>query len=1160
MGVESGPKARLLAEALAALRRAANKPPYRQIVKHCELNGVEISDATVSDWLNGKSVPASAKSFEKVIRYLNGRAAKSNSGYECLSMLQWERLRTAALEERRGTQGERATPPDRGRRSDPRAVLITSLHAIQLREFIAPRGGLRDREQELELLTEFCHSDDQPYLWVQGEPWAGKSALLSTFALDPPPTLTVVSFFVADRRATQTDHTAYTAAVLDQLAILLPDHKPRIQAEVLNRDGLRSELLTIAARREAKEKRRLVLVVDGLDEDTGKPSIVGLLPALPDENLRIVVASRRGPSLPIPHGHPLATARRYPLTVSEFAAGLRERAVDELDTLLEGPERERELLALITVAHGLSVTELQSVTGTAPFEIDRLLRGRAGRSFRASTMPTEADGGGPDPVYALAHETLQRTAETRLGTRLLTASLNRLHTWAEQHHEQGWPNSTADFLLHRYFALVQRHDDLPRMAALAFNPSRHELIHLRTGADYAALNEIRIAHERLCRQPDPDLLTIARLARHRDDVHYRNNEVPAKLPAVRARLGQTDRAEGLALSISKPEHQLAALALLANEVAETDPSRAARIADHAETSIDNILPGRRQILARIYLAEGVADVDSDRAVRLIDKVFRDISDIKTESRDQVLARLVGVLAISDPDRAEALADGISDLAPWADALISVAEAVATADQVRAVRLADDAETIARDIPDTKEKATALIRLVVLVAENDPDQAIRLAEAAEATAGCISDPWARGDALAGLARGVAATDPDRATRLIDHLESNLRNSDSSWSRVDPRPHLAHAISRTDPIGAETIVSNISDLGLRAEELLGLAEAAATVDPAWAIRLVDDAEMIINEYSGTPKTQLYARVIGVVAGIDPDRALQLADNVEELVSYSRSIDSSGWTTAFDLIPLVRAVAGIDPARAARLADEIEALARDATDSWQADMFARLAEVVAVTNPTRAEALARDIPLLSKRVDALIRVIAELAVNNRGQALRLASDVEALVRNMPDLEARADVLTCLVEAVAGIDPARAVRLAHDAETIVRDIHDDLWWSADTLARLARMVTTSDPQRAVRLADDAEKIAHKIPDALYRAIALVAVAEVVAEIDLNAVKFPPIDSPDSESGNSSGRRRSKHLLALAWATGEWHIPITALATVDTPTLRALVNDLVGR
>ncbi|MGX1876984.1 hypothetical protein ACWIHP_20320, partial [Nocardia fluminea] len=472
-----------------------------------------------------------------------------------------------------------------------------------MRQSIAAVDGLQDREDELSMLAQFCRGE-QPYLWMQAEPWAGKSALMAEFALAPPPDITVVSFFVTNQRAAQNDHTAFTATVLEQLAVLLPDHKPQIEATVINQEGLCSELLAIAARREGQKQRRLVLLVDGLDEDTGKHSIVGLLPAQPEKNLRVVVASRYGPRLPIPHGHPLTTATRYPLPASEFAAGIRNRAVAELDALLDETPRERELLALITIANGLSVTELESLTAMAPFEIDRLLRGRAGRSFRASALSDETESGS-DPVYVLAHETLQRTAEARLGTRLLTASLDRLHTWAEQYRDQGWPNSTPNFLQHRYFTVLERHNALPRMEALALDPARNELLYFCTGGDWAALTEIGAVQRRICDQPEPDLLIAARLARRRDNLHNRNDNIPASLVAVRARLGQADRAEAIAHSIFGPRRR-EALNLLAEAIAPTDPDRAEIIArDITDPAL------RADVLARV--AEAIAPTDPNRA-------------------------------------------------------------------------------------------------------------------------------------------------------------------------------------------------------------------------------------------------------------------------------------------------------------------------------------------------------------------------------------------------------------------------------------------------------------------------------------------------------------------------------------------------------------------
>ncbi|MFC9472724.1 hypothetical protein ACFTS5_11060 [Nocardia sp. NPDC056952] len=111
MAVESGPKAQALATALVALRAAANKamtkPTLARIVKHCADNGVEVSDAAVSNWLTGKAVPDSSREFGLVVGFLNGSAERGDPSYERLDLPRWERLRHAAREERRGAQGAR---------------------------------------------------------------------------------------------------------------------------------------------------------------------------------------------------------------------------------------------------------------------------------------------------------------------------------------------------------------------------------------------------------------------------------------------------------------------------------------------------------------------------------------------------------------------------------------------------------------------------------------------------------------------------------------------------------------------------------------------------------------------------------------------------------------------------------------------------------------------------------------------------------------------------------------------------------------------------------------------------------------------------------------------------------------------------------------------
>ena len=102
-------------------------------------------------------------------------------------------------------------------------VLTGSLAAAGYQEQvgdIVPAGGLRDRAIELDELAAFC-AGDETYVWWQADPWAGKSALMSTFTLNPPAGVDVVSFFVTGRLASQSDSDAFTESLISQLHALL---------------------------------------------------------------------------------------------------------------------------------------------------------------------------------------------------------------------------------------------------------------------------------------------------------------------------------------------------------------------------------------------------------------------------------------------------------------------------------------------------------------------------------------------------------------------------------------------------------------------------------------------------------------------------------------------------------------------------------------------------------------------------------------------------------------------------------------------------------------------------------------------------------------------------------------------------------------------------
>ena len=254
-----------------------------------------------------------------------------------------------------------------------------SAYLQQVRRIAPPDPpGLLGREAELAELAGFCLDDGRgPYVWWQAGPWAGKSALLSTFVLRPPPEVAervrIVSFFITARLAAQDTREAFTQVLLEQLADLTGQDLPAVLPEA-TREAYLLDLLAQAAGACQQAGGRLVLVVDGLDEDRGVTtgphahSIAGLLPADPPAGMRVIVAGRPEPAGPRRRAR-LAPAARSRRSSARCAArrtrGMSQRlGRQELQRLLRGSPAEQDLLGLLTAARGgLSGPDLAELTG-----------------------------------------------------------------------------------------------------------------------------------------------------------------------------------------------------------------------------------------------------------------------------------------------------------------------------------------------------------------------------------------------------------------------------------------------------------------------------------------------------------------------------------------------------------------------------------------------------------------------------------------------------------------------------------------------------------------------------------------------------------------------------------------------------------------------------
>ncbi|WP_250036576.1 hypothetical protein [Paractinoplanes maris] len=683
-------------------------------------------------------------------------------------------------------------------------------------------GALLDRDAVLAELAEFC-AGDGTYLWWMAGPWAGKSALLSTFVLQPPPKVEVVSFFITARLADQSDSTAFTDMLIDQLSAIMGESVPGSLTPAAA-NTYRRALLSAAAKKVSDEGRRLVLVVDGLDEDSGgRPgtriaSVASLLPTVCENGLQVVVASRPYPELPhdVPTDHPLrVTCRIRQLEPSAHAVEVAERANEELLELLSGDKLQRQTLGLITASGGgLSIRELEHLTGKPPFALEKVLGGVFGR-----TVVGRADGD-QGRLYLFAHETLRETAARGLGSRIETYR-SKIHDWADG-YRPGWPADTPQYLLRGYVRMLTDQRDTDRLAALAVDVVRHDRMLSLSGGDVAALAEIRACQSLILADEgmtENDLFRLLRLSHHRDQLESRNSNTPADLPAVWAAVGQPTRAEALARSITDTARQHRALAGLAGTVAMAgDIRRAAQIA--AGIGDSSLRTATLDNLARVAgaageleLAAGIAVSSGDQRLQL--HTLTDLSRAAAARGDLHLGRRIAEDIVSTPARAAALAR----LANAATAL---------GDPARAVRLADAAAEAAAVIADLPRAVRVLVDVLRAVGRaGDQERTTSITSKAREIADSVRNDAGRGKLLAVLALAAAAAGERTQAREIANDITDRKLRDQTLT------DLSGAAAQTDDVDrpprqsdvARSLADNITDPRLKDQALARLGRPAA-----------------------------------------------------------------------------------------------------------------------------------------------------------------------------------------------------------------------------------------------------------------------------------------------------------------------------------------------
>ncbi|NEA70385.1 hypothetical protein [Streptomyces sp. SID13588] len=1028
------------------------------------------------------------------------------------------------------------------------------LHQVRT---IAPEV-LLGREEELAELADFCTRPDAgDYLWWRAKAWAGKSALLSWFVLNPPPRTRIVSFFITARLAAQDDREAFLAVVIEQLATLLGEPvSPYLTAAT--RAAHMWQLLDAAAAACRQREQRLVLVVDGLDEDRGAiaHSIAALLPARPAPGMRIVVAGRHDPPLPsdVPSGHPLRDPGvERTLKESPYAQIVRNDAERELKRLLRGTTAEQDLLGLVTAAGGgLSGRDLAELTGRLEWEIEEVLGAVAGRMFawRPAPAPPPAPAPGSSGqvavrgVYMLGHEELQQIAVRFLGERRLTEYRERLHTWADRYRAGHWPAHTSGYLFRGYFRMLHADGDLTRMIACALDETRHERMRDAGGGDDAALAEITTTQDAILDRGDPglDLRAMTLLAVRRDSLAQRNTNIPVGLPAVWALLGRPAHAAAMARSIPSPERRARALGALSEALAECDA-------------------GNRPPSGTDDTAHDAGDVAHEA-----ESVARTI--INPELRASALAAVARVVArIGDADRARHLAREAEALAltvthpELQDSVLRMVREVNEAD--RTGDLGREAEGMPMNHVGTYKRAHDLRRIAHAW---PPADDVDRAEAQARSRSIEKDTEVRAMVLTATARMAARTNAvDRAGRLAREAEAVARTGTDLYRRqlAEAAHALAAGLARVGEVDrAVAVARTIPGQAMGFEQARALEEVAQIVARTGD---VDRALAVVRTIHRSTPMEL-ARVARALAEEGHTAAAEtVAGTITDRTEHplDRQFQAEG------LAQVAEALAGAgDVAAAGRLAGVAESRARALPPTnlcAQENAMTAVARAVArMGEADRAEELTREAEAMALRQPGFTQAMALEVVAGTVAKLGDLDRAERLARMITEPGLRASALANVARETAHQgDVDRAERLA-------RTVADPRWQAWGLTGVAEAMAEAGDFDSAELVAREVEMMAGDAinPGPRARARALTSVAEVMARggnIDRAESMVRTIPDPDRQAwaltalARHAGKTRARPLIAWALRLGPWHAAADVLAVLQPDVLTVIADDLLA-
>ena len=991
---------------------------------------------------------------------------------------------------------------------------VVNYHIKIVRD-LAP-DPLEDREQEIAELETFVRGSEDAWYALEASMVSGKTALMSSFALNPPDDVHIVSFFIRRIGGDGNDRESFALVMGAQLGNIL-GHEYVEDVSEGRRPVEFHKLLRQAATAclSSAVPQTLVLVIDGLDEDSyfeksdgqDAKSILSMLPKCLPGGVKVVTAARRNPRLP---EDVQCEAKRKVVSLKPSPIAEKFINIKDIEKFFRASMAVDIVAFLAACGDALTVKDLTKLLvmyrgqKILPHDVSMYVDRSPGRILDAVDVGDCSQG---VAAYRLGHDLVMQTVIRMLDPdsfgegdeagdlrwlavirdNALGPYRSTIREWVEECADRGWRHNTPNYVLSDPcfdLMLTDKGGDFLSVQ-IVLQRDRYEELLRRSGSRSSVLRMIdreyfkalEMNHGEL---PEGVLTSLLEVAEFRGNFARTGVYVSGLLRLYALHFNvASETILDMVLTVDDLKDRLIALkeVMKAAVESERDCSFLSSLlgAIHPLVSYRYVRDGFLCLLVNVLVF--AADVKGDSCSNGSEDFdlaawFRGV--FVSDGADEFPQMLyscgifdgLGKVALKAPSIlvvAERMAKQIGNPEERVEALLSVSCAWARAGQTdRARRIVEDAVNLAEQVEDVmwlRKSGEVLMGVVTaLVRVKLFDEALDVAERVPVWRG-------RAGALLEIAGGLACADEtERAWRVVEDAVSLVEQIEQFWLHDEYLVEVVAALVRMDWFHE----------ALRAAKWIG--------DPA---------------------------APGQVLGEGVRAPFQM-DQVDEFLEVTERIGVSGLRFGV-LVEIVGALARASETgkarqvvvRAMNLADEFE------DSSGRAKALLKIANVLADAGETEwALQVAEKVPKVANQADefedssgrakALLKIANVLAdVGEIERVRRIACKAAMVAERFKSPLSRAEVLVRVANVVADIGETEwAWRVVDNAVKASA-------WIDDSSLRAQNLVDVVDALIRMERIDEGLELSGRIDDYWWRSKALVEVVGALARMDRVGMAF---------------------------------------------------------